>query len=151
MLEYASESFEHQVQKSLRRFLFLEHFDDVFAEEVLDLREALIEPVFGETGEEEVDVFETGLVSVCNQFGEQRTHLFSQHSSKLLLRQHKQVRFLEQVGQDRQRKRTLSRLQKLHQHLERGGDGFPEMHCLELVSVLLLRQFYMFLLAVNST
>lgn len=94
MLKDTRQCLADHVKELIRRLLLLEHLQDVFFEEVLNRREAFIEPVFGQAYSELVDAFKGILASVADDFIEDQRCMFGNDSSEVLLGHHEQMRLI---------------------------------------------------------
>jgi hypothetical protein len=95
VLEYPSKGFKDQVEKPVGGLLLLQNLNNILPEEILNLRNAFKQPVLGQTSHQVIYLFKRRLIPIQQHPTKQRPHLLPQHTPKLLLRYHEQVRLLQ--------------------------------------------------------
>lgn len=115
MLEDTCQGFADHVKELECRFFLLKHLQNVLFEEVLNRRDAFIEPVFGQTNRKLVNALKGILASVADDFIKYLRRMSGNDSPEVLLGHHEQVRLIEQSCQNPKHQRILMCFQKFQQ------------------------------------
>lgn len=94
MLKNTSQCLADHVEEFIRRLFLFKHLQDVLFEEVLNRRDAFIEPMLGQADSKLVNALKGILASVADDFIEDQRPMFGNYSSEVLLGHHEQVRLI---------------------------------------------------------